>query len=334
MSPRYPAMAVALAIVVPVLALLGCAPAAAPARPTPTAQEKLAQLPTLPAATAAPSATPAGIAVTDSLGRTVKLEKPPARIVSLSPANTEILFALGVGDRVVAVDEWSDYPPEAKGKSRLTGLRPNVEQLIDLDPDLVLYVGGMQDLVAQLEGKGVKVAVLAPRNLEEIYGNLEMVGKLTGTEEAARKLVAGMRQRAEAVVSKTKDAPRPRVFYEIDASDPSKPYTAGPGSFVDALITMAGGANVAANARAQWAQFSLEELIKADPEIVVLADALVPTNPQTPEMVARRNGWEKLTAVKKMAIYPIDTDIVSRPGPRIVDGLEALAAIIHPELFQ
>lgn len=264
----------------------------------------------------------------------MKLDRVPSRIVSLSPANTEILFALGVGDKVVGVDEWSDYPAEAKTKTKLTGLRPNVEQVIGLNPDVVMYVGGMQDMIAQLEGKNLKVVVLAPKDLEGIYKDIEMVGKLTGTEETARKLVAGLRQRAEAVVSKTKNAPKPRVFYEIDASDPTRPYTAGPGSFVDALIGMAGGTNVAANAKAQWAQFSLEELIKADPEIVVLADALVPTNPQTPELVAKRNGWEQLTAVKKKAIYPIDTNEVSRPGPRIVEGLEKLAAILHPELFR
>jgi len=124
---------------------------------------------------------------------------------------------------------------------------------------------------------------------------------------------------------------RPRVFCEIDATDPSKPWTTGPGSFMDAMILLSGGTNVAADAESAWVQFSAEEIIAKDPDIIILADSKYGV---TPESVRERPGWEVITAVKEGAIYDIDDDLISRPGPRIVDGLEAVARIIHPELFE
>nr|MDA8218748.1 ABC transporter substrate-binding protein [Dehalococcoidales bacterium] len=147
----------------------------------------------------------------------------------------------------------------------------------------------------------------------------------------ATELKDGLRQRVQAVVAKTKSAAKPRVFYELDATEPSKPFTPGPGSFIDSLIAQAGGINVAADAKMPWAQLSSEEIVKKDPEIVVLGDSKYGV---TVEQVKQRAGWGAVTALQKDAVYPIDDDLISRPGPRVVDGLEALAKLIHPELFK
>ncbi len=162
--------------------------------------------------------------------------------------------------------------------------------------------------------------------------NVELVGTATGAEKEASQLAAQMRKRFDDITARAKGAgSRPKVFFELDATDPSKPYTPGPGSFIDALISLAGGSNIGASAKMQWAQLSTEEIIAQDPELIILGDVNYGV---TVEMVKERPGWSVIAAVKNGAIYPIDDILISRPGPRIIDGLEDLARIIHPELFE
>jgi iron complex transport system substrate-binding protein len=233
------------------------------------------------------------------------------------------------------VTDFCDYPEEAKAIEKAGGIEPNLEKLVDLDPDLVLAIGGSPAQVekaTEMEKLGLTVLVLEPGDIEGIMSNIELVGQATGTEKEASELAAELRKRFDDITAKAKGAEsRPKVFYELDATDPSKPYTPGPGSFIDALITLAGGSNVGAGAKMQWAQLSTEEIITQDPEVIVLADANYGV---TVEMVKERPGWSVITAVKNDAIYPIDDILISRPGPRIIDGLEALTKIIHPELFE
>lgn len=276
----------------------------------------------------------APLTVVDDAGRSVVLGGPPERILALAPSNTEILYALGAEDRIVAVDQWSDYPPAAKAKPRISPLNPSLEQIVRLSPDLILSARGGAEPLLPLERQGIKVMIFAPRTLADIYRNVLLIGRIVDAQARAERLVRAMRQRAVGVMARVRDAHRPKVFIELDGIDPSRPYTAGPGSFIDLLIQLAGGANVAAHSRTAWPQFSLEELMKADPDMIILGDALVPINPQTPKMVARRPGWNRLRAVRLGAIYPIDTEVVSRPGPRIVEGLELLAELFHPDRFR
>jgi iron complex transport system substrate-binding protein len=273
------------------------------------------------------------LTVVDDAGRSVVFNGPPQRIMALAPSNTEIVFALGAEDRVVAVDQWSDYPPAAKAKPRISPLNPSLEQIVKLSPDLILSARGGAEPLLPLERQGIKVMIFAPRTLDDIYRNVLLIGRIVDAQERAERLVRALRQRAAGVMARVRDAPRLKVFIELDGIDPSRPFTAGPGSFIDLLIQLAGGANIATLSRIAWPQFSLEELIKADPDMIILGDALVPMNPQTPEMVARRPGWNRLRAVRRGAIFPIETDLVSRPGPRIVEGLELLAKLFHPDLF-
>jgi iron complex transport system substrate-binding protein len=276
----------------------------------------------------------APLIVVDDAGRSVTLDRPPKRIMALTPGNTEILFALGAEDRIVAVDQWSDFPPAAKAKPRVAPFSPNLEQVVSFSPDLILSTYGGAEPLLPLERHGIRVMVFAPRTLDDIYRNILLMGRIMSAEAQADGLVHAMRQRVAAVVAKVRDAPRPKVFIELDASDPSRPFTAGPGSFMDVLVQLAGGANVAARSRTAWPQLSLEELIRADPDLIILGDALAPMNPQTPELVARRPGWSRLRAVRLGAIAAIDSNAISRPGPRIVEGLELLAKLFHPDRFR
>ena len=276
----------------------------------------------------------APLTVFDDAGRSVVFNGPPQRIMALAPSNTEIVFALGAEDRVVAVDQWSDYPPAAKAKPKISPLNPSLEQIVRLRPDLILSAHGGAEPLLPLERQGIRVMILAPRTLDDVYRNILLIGRIVAAEERAERLVRAMRQRVAAVLARVRDAPQPKVFIELDGIDPSRPFTAGPGSFIDLLIRLAGGANVAAPSRTAWPQFSLEELMRADPDMIILGDALVPMSPQTPEMVARRSGWNRLRAVRLGAIYPIETEVVSRPGPRIVEGLELLARLFHPDRFR
>ncbi len=274
------------------------------------------------------------LTVVDDAGRSVTLDGPPKRIMTLAPSNTEILFALGTEDRIVAVDQWSDFPPAAKAKARVPPLNPSLEQIVSFSPDLILSAHGGAEPLLPLERQGIRGMVFAPRTLEDIYRNILVIGRIVGAEARAERLVWSMRQRVAAVVAKVRDASRPKVFIELDGSDPSRPFTAGPGSFIDLLVQLAGGANVAARSRTAWPQFSLEELIRADPDLIILGDALAPMNPQTPELVARRPGWSGLKAVRLGTIAAIDSNVISRPGPRIIEGLELLARLLHPDRFQ
>lgn len=319
-----------------VLAACGSAatPTAAPPELPTAAPATAPAVETTPAPTEEPTAEP--ITLTDSLGREVTLAVPAQRIVSLAPSNTEIVFAIGAGDRLVARDDFSDHPPEATDVPSIGSLYPNVntEAVIALQPDLVLAAGitNPED-VKKLADLGLTVYTTSvARNLDDIYNDILAVGKLTGSEAEAETVVNDLKARVDAVSAKTAAAPsKPVVFYEVDATEPSKPWTAGTGTFIDVLITLAGGAN-AGNVGADYFQISLEQLITQDPDVIILGSSLY--GGQTPDLVARRAGWQGLAAVRNNAVYSFDDNLVSRPGPRVVDGLEALAKLIHPELFK
>ena len=292
-----------------------------------------------PGGQVSPAATPtqfSRLELVDGLDRTVALEKPAQRIVSLAPSNTEILFAIGAGSQVVGRDEFSDYPAEAKDLASIGGGFGdyNNEAIVELQPDLVLAAEiNTPEQVQALEDLGLTVYYLSnPTTLEEMYANLRLVGQLTGHEGEAAALSGDLAARQAAVVEKMASAEtRPEVFYELDNTDPGAPWTSGPGTFINTLIEMAGGHNVAADLNGQYVQISLEELLVRNPEIILLGDSAYGV---TPESVPQRAGWEQIAAVQQKRIYPFDDNLVSRPGPRLVEGLEALARLIHPELFK
>jgi iron complex transport system substrate-binding protein len=289
-----------------------------------------------PTATPTQEPTPQPVVLADGLNRTVTLPAPAQRVVSLAPSNTEILFAIGAGAQVVGRDDFSNFPEEALKLPTVGGSFSgyNEEAIVNLAPDLVLAAEiNSPEQVKALEDLGLTVYLLPnPLNLVEMYSNLMLVGRLTGQESNAEALVKVLKGRVEAVEQKAAAVTeRPMVFYELDSTDPSAPYTAGPGTFIDALIGLAGGQNIAAAMDAPWGQLSIEEIVVQDPAIILLGDAAYGV---TVESVGERTGWGELSAVKNGKIYPFNDDLVSRPGPRLVDGLESLFSLLHPELSQ
>lgn len=280
--------------------------------------------------TPAPPPTPLpSLSITDDAGRTVTVVGTPQRIVTLAPNMAEIVFALGLGEKVVGVSGFSDYPPEAQDIQSVGGFPLNIELIVSLEPDLVLGAGinSLED-VNRLEELGLTVIYLAPSDIEGILDSVLVAGQATGAQEQAEGLVSNLRARLEEIKSRVARAEtRPRVYYEIDPTL----FTGGPGSFTHELITLAGGESIAAEATTPFPQLSAEEIIAADPEVIIFSHAKYGG---TAEEIASRPGWQTISAVKNGAIYPIDPDLVDRPGPRIMDGLEAMARIIHPELFE
>jgi len=269
---------------------------------------------------------------TDDMGREVSIDKVPQRIVSHVPSITETLFALGLGDRVVGVSDYCDYPEEAKLKPSVGNYyNPSIEPIVALEPDLVL-TDGHSESIKGLEALGITFFVIDPKDIDGILEDIELLGKITGVQKKARALVSEMNGRFAQIASQVEGAPEVRVFYVFDATDLNNPWTAGPGSFVDALITMAGGENIAAQAPGAWVQFSIEQLVSSDPEIIMI-DTIHGTAIVSEEELRAHPAWREITAVKQGRIYTVDGDLVNRSGPRIVEGLEEIAKIIHPELF-
>lgn len=277
------------------------------------------------------------IVLTDALGKTIKLTTPAQKVISLAASSTEILFAVGAGAQVVGRDAFSDFPAEAQSLPDVGGGfgALNTEMIVSLDADLALAADiTPPEQIQALEELGLTVVALPnPVSFDGLYENLRAVGLMTGHKEETENLIVSLQDRVEAVQTKVKSInAKPLVFYELDATDPNAPYTAGPGTFIDLLINTAGGENLGGSMSGSWVQVSVEELITRQPDMIILGDFT--WGGVTPEAVAARAGWDTLDAVKTNQVFTIDDNLVSRPGPRLVDGLEALARILQPELFK
>jgi len=324
---RLISMSVLIGLLV-ALMLAACGPAATP-EPTAT--------PVPPTATAAPPRpAPFPITVTDGLGREVTLEAAPGRVISLAPANTEILFAVGAGDQVVGVTEYCNYPPEAQEREQIGGFSAktiSVEAVVALEPDLVFSVGEIhQPVIEALEGVGIPVVALPATTFDDVYANLELVGRLTGHEEEAGQVVATMKARVEAVevvVAGIPQEERPAVFWEV-WDEPLM--TAGPATFMGQVIEMAGGVNIFGDVTEDYPQISVEGVVDRNPALILGPDTH--GDKLTAEQVSERPGWGEIDAVREGRIHLIDGDIVSRAGPRLADGLEAIVKVLYPERFE
>jgi iron complex transport system substrate-binding protein len=279
-----------------------------------------------PPLAAEPTAFP--LTITDDAGRQVTIERSPTRIVSIAPSNTEMLFALGLDERIVGVDSYSTYPPEAEQKPQVGSyLEPDLERVVAAEPDLILATEAhLGTVLPELDALGLPTVVIEPTDLDEVFSGMLLVGTIADTSPQAKQVVCELQARVDAVTAAVAGAPRPRVFFELSPDL----YTAGPGSFVDDLISRAGGDNVAAGAAELWPQLSAEAVVSADPQVILLADHEAGV---TAEQVAARPGWQNVSAVQQGRIVSLDSDLVARPGPRVVDGVEAIAAALHPDLL-
>lgn len=273
---------------------------------------------------------------TDDFGNIIELNDYPQAIVSLSASTTEILFFVGAGDQVVGRDEFSVYPEEALEVTNVGALWGELptETILALEPDLVVAAQIISpEQVGALIDLGLNVYYQAnPLDYEGLWDNLRDIAALTGHEEGVEALIEDLDARVKTVLEGV--APlsySPSVYYELDATDPVNPWTTGSGTFIDYIITLAGGHNVASALEGEYIQISTEELIAQNPDIILLSNALYGVMPGD---VATRPGWDAITAVQNNAIYPIDPNIMSVPGPRLVDALEETARLLHPEAFE
>jgi len=279
-----------------------------------------------------PSATAAAAfptTVTDFQNRSVTVPRRPERIVSIGPSITEFLFALGAGPRVVGADDFSDEPAAAKQIEKVGGIKVNFEKVVSLKPDLVLSVKFSDGTIEKLAGAGLLVLVVDPQTAGDVARTAVLLGKVVGSDGDG--MARDIQKRVDDVRTKTSSAAKPRVYHEIDASDPTKIFTVGPGSYIQDLIEIAGGQNIAARASSAYPQLSAEEILRGDPEIIVLAAADYSAKP---EQVSARPGWSAISAVKSMRIATIAPNLINRPGPRVGEAAETYARLVHPELFK
>ena len=332
---RVPPGAIAALLVALAFVLAACSVAGSSgAPPSPSVAFATIAPVATPAPTTTTSPTPAPAfpaTLSDDEGSTITLKAEPQKIVSLTPATTEILFALGAGPRVVATTDFDDYPPAAVALPHVASYTAvDVEKIVGLGADLVIAGGNAfnpPEAITRLRGLGVPVLVVYAPDVAGVLKDIDLVGAAVGRADASTAMTATMQAGFDAVAAATAGLPKPSTFYELDTST-GPIYTVADASFTEQMITLAGGDPITSGSKTDFA-IPLEKLITADPELILLGDAAYGV---TADQVKGRSGWKVMTAVKTGAIRPVNDLIVTRPGPRLVDGLRDLALAIHPDL--
>jgi len=263
---------------------------------------------------------------TDDSGATVSFEAPPEAIVSLSAAHVEVLYAIGAGDQLIAGDLFSDCPAAAAELEQLDSFTPSVEAITALEPDLVVLGFSNPDLQTALAGVGISSLLQEPPpDMAGVLDDIELLGRVTGHPEEASAYAAGMDARIDEIVADlpAADVP-PKVFHEVE----NTLFTAGPGSFVGDLYEILKAKNIADATGEPFPQMSQEAIIQAAPDVIILADEEAGENAET---VSARPGWDAIPAVQDERIYAVDPDIVSRPGPRVIEALETLSQLLYEQ---
>ena len=277
----------------------------------------------------------------DDHGDKTSLTAYPEKIISVAPSCTEILYAIGAGDKVVGVTTYDDYPYDfaawiASGNMSSVGdfTSPNMEVIISLNPDLILASGGVQeDDVNTLRDYGYKVLVLDPTSVDGILNNIELVGNATGKQAEAAALINNLTSRINAVAETVANAAKPEVYYETYYETTSS-WTIGAEAWQNELVEKAGGTNIFGDQPTDYYQYQVEALIDRNPDVIVLPAEGMGTGTQAAlEDVKKRPGWDTMNAVQNDRIYQINPNIIERAGPRIVDAIEQMAEFFHPELF-
>ena len=265
----------------------------------------------------------------DDIDRKLYLAKPPKRIVSLAPSITEILFAIGAEDEIVGVTDFCNYPPAALEKPKVGYSQPNLEVLVGLEPQLVLAPPSFlrADLLAKLDQFKIPTFVLESKTVEGIYGHIQLVGRMVGRASEANAFAATMRKQVIDLTKRIDGRPRPTLLYVLN-SEPL--ITVGPGSFIHHLIELAGGRNAAERAAAPYPRLTMEEVLLQNPEILLFPVGEYEGIPQAEQDQWRR--WNSLRAVQDGKLFQVESDLLNRPGPRVIEGLRQLMKLLHPEV--
>lgn len=280
------------------------------------------------------------LTIVDGVGRTVTITNYPDMIVSIAPSCTEILFALDLQEKVVGAPTYSGYSSEIQERIDSGDLTTvgsfsqiSIETIVGLNPDLILAKGGYQLSTAErLMELDKTVVVVTHEGFNGLLNDISLIGKITGQDEETEAFVGDMESRAQVIVDKTKDLTKPSVYVEYYFNGGFASY--GSTSVVNELITMAGGVNIFGDYDGQYMETSTEEILKANPEIIIISKGVMSEGcGLTPQTIRDRAGWDITTAVKENQIYEVDENLITVAGPKLVDGLEELAKILHPELF-
>jgi iron complex transport system substrate-binding protein len=275
------------------------------------------------------------LTVEDATGETFTFKEAPKQIISISPAETEALFALGLDEQVVGVSDFDDYPVAATTKPKMGGLyNPNEESIIAAQPDLVLTGISMSvEATEKLRDLGIPVFKTDPKSVDDVIANIELYGRITDHQAEAKVVLDQMKQErdevAELVKSLTPEQKK-KVYMEFSLG-----WTVGSGEYMDDVITLAGGVNVAADT-VGWNEISEEKIINDNPDVILYAKNVIDEKTQQTldQMIKERSGWDQITAVKNNAIVGLEDNLISRPGPRVTQGLKIIANAIYPELVK
>jgi len=271
--------------------------------------------------------------LTDAVGNEVTLETAPATIVSMIPSNTEILFALGLTDEIIGVSDFDDYPAEAAKVEKIGGQEFNVEAIVAMNPEIVFghesAFGISEEGYQQIRDAGIPVFVVkSALDFEETYTTIETIGKATGKNEEAEKIIADMKAKVEEVLAKTAAVEKKRTVF-IETSPAPEIYTAGKGTFMQEMFDMIGAENIAADQK-DWFMMDAEEIVNRNPEVIIVMYDYIET---AVEDVYKRDGFDSITAIKEKNVIQVDENLTSRTGPRLAQGLEEIAKAVYPEAF-
>jgi iron complex transport system substrate-binding protein len=324
-------------VAVAALVVAACSGAGSTPSSAPSASAAFVSTPTA-ISSATPATTPGAspvaafpVSIIDDEHNSFQIPAEPQRIVSLTPATTEILFALGAGSRVAATTDFDDYPPAAVALPHVASYTAvDVEKIVGLKADLVIAGGNFfnpPDAILKLRSLGIRVVVVYAPDVAGVLADIKLVGRAVGLSDAAGEMTATMQAGFDAVSTATAGLAKPRTFYELDTST-GPIYTVAEASFTKEMIELAGGDPITTGSTTNFA-IPIEKLIEADPELILLGDAAYGV---TAAQVKARTGWKVMTAVKSDAIRPVNDLVITRPGPRLVEGLRELAVAIHPDL--
>ena len=273
------------------------------------------------------------ITITDAVDNEITLEEAPKTIVSMMPSNTEILFALGLNEEIVGVNDYDNYPEEALEKEKIGGMEFNVEKIVSMNPDIVFAhesgLGTGEAGLQQIRDAGVKVFVVKnAANFDETYSTIEQIGRATGKLEEAEKIVEDMKAKVEEVKEKVAKVETKKTVF-VETSDVPEIYTPGKGTFMQEILDMVNAENIAADQEG-WFKIDPEEIVNRNPDTIIVMYSYVPN---IVESVKARDGFDSITAVKNNAVIQVDENLTSRTGPRLAEGLEEVAKAIYPEAF-
>ncbi|HWO95846.1 MAG TPA: ABC transporter substrate-binding protein [Bacillus sp. (in: firmicutes)] len=276
------------------------------------------------------------VTITDDANRKVTIDAEPEKIVSIQASNTEIAFALGLGDKIIGVSDYCNYPEEALKIEKVGAQDINAERVLTLLPDIALvtdyHYKTHPEILKQFEEAGIDVIVVgSAESFKDVYSNIEMIGKATGSETEAKEIVSDMKQRLNTIKEKAAEEIKDKKKVWVEVSPAPDIFTTGTHTFMHEMLESIQAVN-AAEKHEGWVKLTEEEIVKLNPDVIITTYGYYVENPR--DQVLGREGWTEVPAVKNEQVFDVDNDTVTRPGPRLIEGVETLAELIYPEVFK